>query len=642
MSAEITEEKDVMSGPEAEEFIEELKKVFSIVRLLDKDNFEHMERHYNEHGEVPCQCYEIWKKKSPCENCISTKTFADGKQRTKLEFIDSKIYQVISRYIEIDGKPYVMELVSQLDENSLVDADGRNRLLKKLVGYNKELYTDVLTGTYNRRYYEEQLKMMREAAGVAMIDLDDFKMYNDTYGHKAGDRVLDTTVQIIRSCIRKSDILVRYGGDEFLLILPDIEEKNFVERLKKIQEEIHKSQIPGYTKLQLSVSIGGVLTDRETVESAVNRADRFMYQAKIQKNMVVTEDGAFQGSNGSFAILNRKRKNHRVLIVDDSEMNRFLLREMIGPEFEILEAENGAECLDMLRRYGTGISLVLLDIVMPVMDGFEVLEKMNKNHWIDDIPVIMISSEDSAAFIRRAYDMGVSDYISRPFDAQVVYRRVMNTIKLYARQRRLINLVTDQVYEKEKNNRMMIGILSEIVEFRNGESGPHVLHINMLTELLLEEPAVSGVTLVTDMNQTILDMLESLDSVIGVLITSAGLLAFVVVYNLNNINITERRRELATIRLLGFYDMELAAYVYRENVLLTAIGIVVGIFMGNLLHRFVIKTVEVDLIMFGRVVHPISYVYCAALTVLFALLVNGFMYFKLRKIDMVESLKSVE
>ena len=322
---------------------------------------------------------------------------------------------------------------------------------------------------------------------MAMIDLDDFKMYNDTYGHKAGDRVLDTTVQIIRSCIRKSDILVRYGGDEFLLILPDIEEKNFVERLKKIQEEIHKSQIPGYTKLQLSVSIGGVLTDRETVESAVNRADRFMYQAKIQKNMVVTEDGAFQGSNGSFAILNRKRKNHRVLIVDDSEMNRFLLREMIGPEFEILEAENGAECLDMLRRYGTGISLVLLDIVMPVMDGFEVLEKMNKNHWIDDIPVIMISSEDSAAFIRRAYDMGVSDYISRPFDAQVVYRRVMNTIKLYARQRRLINLVTDQVYEKEKNNRMMIGILSEIVEFRNGESGPHVLHINMMTELLLEE-----------------------------------------------------------------------------------------------------------------------------------------------------------
>ena len=113
---------------------EELKKEFSIVRLLDKDNFEHMERHYNEHGEVPCQCYEIWKKKSPCENCISTKTFADGKQRTKLEFIDSKIYQVISRYIEIDGKPYVMELVSQLDQLNNSEQDAQQKPSLKEAG----------------------------------------------------------------------------------------------------------------------------------------------------------------------------------------------------------------------------------------------------------------------------------------------------------------------------------------------------------------------------------------------------------------------------------------------------------------------------------------------------------------------------
>lgn len=201
-------------------------------------------------AKFPASVTRYGKRKAPVKTVFPPRPLRMESSGQKLEFIDSKIYQVISRYIEIDGKPYVMELVSQLDENSLVDADGRNRLLKKLAGYNKELYTDVLTGTYNRRYYEEQLKMMREAGGVAMIDLDDFKMYNDTYGHKAGDRVLDTTVQIIRSCIRKSDILVRYGGDEFLLILPDIEEKNFVERLKKIQEEIHKSQIPGYAKLQ--------------------------------------------------------------------------------------------------------------------------------------------------------------------------------------------------------------------------------------------------------------------------------------------------------------------------------------------------------------------------------------------------------
>lgn len=163
-----------------------------------------------------------------------------------------------------------------------------------------------------------------------------------------------------------------------------------------------------------------------------------------------------------------------------------------------------------------------------------------------------------------------------------------------------------------------------------------------LSGRLLTCDAVAGVSLVSDMNQTILDMLGSLDTVVWVLIISAGLLAFVVLYNLNNINITERRRELATIRLLGFYDLELAMYVYRENILLTLIGIVAGIFMGNVLHRFVIETVEVDLIMFGRVIHPVSYLWGILLTFLFAFIVNVAMFYKLRKIDMVESLKSVE
>ena len=151
-----------------------------------------------------------------------------------------------------------------------------------------------------------------------------------------------------------------------------------------------------------------------------------------------------------------------------------------------MEAANGEECINLLKQYGTGIALLLLDINMPVMDGFEVLDLMNRKHWIEDIPVIMISSEDSASYVRRAYEMGASDYISRPFDVQVVHQRVSNTIKLYAKQRRLISLVTDQIREKEKNNQMMISILSQIVEFRNSESGSHVLHINIITGMLLE------------------------------------------------------------------------------------------------------------------------------------------------------------
>ena len=178
---------------------------------------------------------------------------------------------------------------------------------------------------------------------------------------------------------------------------------------------------------------------------------------------------------------------YKILIVDDSEMNREILSAILGDEFEILEAENGEECISIIRKYGTSISLVLLDIVMPVMDGFEVLEFLNKYQWIDDIPVIMISSEDSATSVKKAYEMGVSDYINRPFDAEVVHRRVFNTIKLYAKQRKLIALITNQVYEKEKNNRILIEILSQIVEFRNGESGRHVLNVNILTGILLEQ-----------------------------------------------------------------------------------------------------------------------------------------------------------
>ena len=177
---------------------------------------------------------------------------------------------------------------------------------------------------------------------------------------------------------------------------------------------------------------------------------------------------------------------YQILIVDDAELNREMLKEMLLDEYDVLEADNGKMALEIIDKEWEHIHAILLDIVMPVMDGFEVLNVMERKHLIEDIPVIMISSEDSDVYVRRAYELGVSDYISRPFDAKVVYQRVFNTIKLYAKQRRLSTLIGDQIYEREKNNRMMITILSHIVEFRNGESGMHVLHINRLTEKILE------------------------------------------------------------------------------------------------------------------------------------------------------------
>ena len=167
-------------------------------------------------------------------------------------------------------------------------------------------------------------------------------------------------------------------------------------------------------------------------------------------------------------------------------MNRSILADMLGDEYEILEAENGLEAVSAIQKHRTEIDLVLLDIVMPEMDGFEVLTVMNRNNWIEDIPVIMISAETAPAHIERAYKLGVTDFITRPFNALLVHRRVVNTTLLYAKQKKLVGMVADQIYEKERQNTLMIDILSHIVEFRNGESGQHVIHIRMLTELFLQ------------------------------------------------------------------------------------------------------------------------------------------------------------
>ncbi len=178
-------------------------------------------------------------------------------------------------------------------------------------------------------------------------------------------------------------------------------------------------------------------------------------------------------------------REQKILIVDDSEMNRAILADILGGEYDTIEAENGVEGVAAIQKYGTEISLVLLDVVMPEMDGFGVLAMMNEHRWIEDIPVIMISSESGSAFVERAYELGVCDFISRPFDSLVVHRRVVNTILLYAKQKKLIDMVAEQIYEKEQKSSLMIDLLSHIVEFRNGESGMHVQHVRMLTELLL-------------------------------------------------------------------------------------------------------------------------------------------------------------
>ena len=421
--SELTEQN--LTRQQAEQEMACLRKIYASVRLLDPKML----------AEDPC--YPPWKNVHPCTSCVGREAMAGKCQCSKLETLGSSLYQVTARYVEVDGKPYVMEMILPLD------ASARSTLHS-----NELIYRDALTGAYNRRFYEEELKHKYLNAGVAMIDLDDFKLCNDTYGHSAGDAALRLIVSIIHRRIRSTDMLVRYGGDELLLILPDISAEAFVRKLKDINKRLFAAHLPEFAKMHVSASIGGVMAAGIPISDALPIADKRMYLAKRRKNTVVTEDIAPDAV--------RSENDHRpmVLIVDDSPMNRDILSEILCDDFEILEAPNGPKCLELLNAWGSDISIVLLDIVMPDMDGFDVLSRMSAQGWLEDIPVVMISSEDSSQTVRRAYELGASDYISRPFDARIVHRRVSNVARLYARQRRLSALVSQQFYDREKNDQM--------------------------------------------------------------------------------------------------------------------------------------------------------------------------------------------
>lgn len=461
--SELTEQN--LTRQQAEQEMACLRKIYASVRLLDPKML----------AEEPC-C-PPWKNVHPCTSCVGREAMAGKCQCSKLETLGSSLYQVTARYVEVDGKPYVMEMTLPLD------ASARSSLHS-----NELIYRDALTGAYNRRFYEEELKHKYLNAGVAMIDLDDFKLCNDTYGHSAGDAALRLIVSIIHRCIRSTDMLVRYGGDELLLILPDISAEAFVRKLKDINKRLLASHLPEFEKLHVSASIGGVMAASIggvmaagiPISDALLIADKRMYLAKRRKNTVVTADIAPDAV--------RSENDHRpmVLIVDDSPMNRDILSEILCDDFEILEAPNGPRCLELLNAWGSDISIVLLDIVMPDMDGFDVLSRMSAQGWLEDIPVVMISSEDSSQTVRRAYELGASDYISRPFDARIVHRRVSNVARLYARQRRLSALVSQQFYDREKNDQIMIGILSQVTEIHNSESVHHISRVQRITSILLE------------------------------------------------------------------------------------------------------------------------------------------------------------
>lgn len=477
-----SESLSMMTMNEMRTLMETLSAIYTDVCLLSADDVNDVhEGAYTASSEG--KCYACEHKRHFSRHCAAKQALATGEKACRIEVCGADVLHITVLPYKVEGRSYVLELVQRTPCQDTLDADSGERIMREISGYNTKLYRDALTGAYNRHYYEDVARKAPGPSCVAIMDLDDFKFCNDTYGHHAGDLALEAAANAIRACVRDNDVLIRFGGDEFLLILANMPEKTLKKKLEKIRDQVHAAVIHECPHLRVSVSIGGVAQgEHETMDSAVRRADRLLYHAKTTKNEVVVESD----NTLSESVQTKNCVKPLILIVDDCDMNREILREILSSDYSIMEACGGEEALSMIHQFGTGISLVLLDIVMPGLDGFEVLSYMNQDHTIEDIPVIMISSEDSEAFIRRAYEMGASDYVSRPFDAKVVYRRVTNNIKLYAKQRRLIRMVTEQIREREENVSMLVGVLSQIVEFRNGESGLHVKHIRRFTECILD------------------------------------------------------------------------------------------------------------------------------------------------------------
>lgn len=390
------------------------------------------------------------------------------------------MYQVISSYVEADGKPYVIEMIKRFDEKMPVDLGGINAS-ETVSDYYVKTYVDALTETHNRRYYEENLANIVITGGVVVLDIDDFKIYNDLFGHDAGDAVLKAVAGAIKKCIRSTDCLVRYGGDEFLLVIPGINGESLSRCLSDISQEIRLIVIDRYPAIKPSVSAGGIICEDDIVKKAVSRADEFMYRAKKKKNYFVTE-------NMKKDALDELRPSEKVLIVDDSDINREILSAILKNQYEIIEAASGEQCIEKIKSAGEDISLILLDLIMPEMSGFDVLNYLNDNHLIGKIPVITITGDESDNSVREAYEKGVSDYITRPFDARVVYRRVSNTVNLYSRQKSLIREIENEANKKWQNRTMLVEILSQIIEFRDGDEsgGNHAGHMLDLSRRLLE------------------------------------------------------------------------------------------------------------------------------------------------------------
>lgn len=268
--------------------IEHLEMIFDIVKIVDASVTKEFYLKENKLVEQPYHCYAVWRKVERCENCISARVLTDKGKLTKFEFINNDAYFVIAQYIEVDQHPYVLEIVSKIKDDVIFSAYEQNRFVSTITSYNDKMYRDSLTNAYNRYYYKDYLSYSHIINAIAIFDIDDFKKINDQYGHKIGDIILQEAINTIQLHMRSNDYIIRYGGDEFLLLFSNITRKAFQDRLEEIRKCIYELIVDEHPEIHISISIGGIFGTNSP--DAITQADQLLYIAKANKNNVRIED----------------------------------------------------------------------------------------------------------------------------------------------------------------------------------------------------------------------------------------------------------------------------------------------------------------------------------------------------------------
>lgn len=275
-----------MTRKEVNLMIHELRRVFDIVRIVEAPSDKQCcINETNELIEESGRCFDMWNKEARCKHCVSMRALSQKRLSRKFEFVGSEAYLITAMYVEIDDEPFVIEMIAHLTNETMLAAWGTNDFVETISKYNRKLYLDALTGAYNRQYYDEQLAALPGEYAVAYIDLDHFKDINDTWGHHAGDQALKTVVDTMLSCVRESDSVVRFGGDEFVLVFRNISKPIFAMHLEKIRKLVSEIVFEEFPDMHLSISVGGYHGEG-TVQELIQKADELLYNAKINRNNV--------------------------------------------------------------------------------------------------------------------------------------------------------------------------------------------------------------------------------------------------------------------------------------------------------------------------------------------------------------------